>query len=330
MPGRPISIEGAGRARFAARLLVLLSAILPAPTAAAVAEAGPFVVVLGTAQDGGYPQAGCDGACCRRAWSDPAARRRVASLAVVDPGTGGRWLIDATPDFREQLHALDAVAPPGAGALVSGVLLTHAHVGHYSGLLHLGHEVIGARGVPVYAMPRMRRFLSGSGPWDQLVRYDNIELRPLQDGAPVDLAPGLTAIPFRVPHRDEYSETVGFRIRGPLRSVLYLPDIDKWSRWETPLPEALASVDVAYLDGSFFADGELPGRDMSQVRHPFIRETMELLRHLPAPERAKVRFLHLNHTNPALDPDGDARRQVREAGMRVAEEGEQFLLGRAD
>ena len=315
------------RAR-SSRLVLLLAALLMLAPAATAGEpaAGPFVVVLGIAQDGGYPQAGCEKSCCRRAWEDAPARRLVSSLGLVDPASGRRWMLDATPDFREQLHALDAVSTAPDAGPVSGVLLTHAHVGHYAGLLHLGHEVIGAREVPVHAMPRMNGFLSGAGPWDQLVRLRNIVLTPLQDGVPVAMAPGLRVTPFLVPHRDEYSETVGFRIRGPRRTVLYLPDIDKWSRWDTPLAQAIAGVDVAYVDGTFFGDGELPGRDMSQIKHPFIEETLSLLRELPLEERAKIRFIHLNHTNPALDPRGDAARAIRAAGMRVAVEGERIDL----
>ena len=70
-----------------------------------------------------------------------------------------------------------------------------------------------------------------------------------------------------IPHRDEYSETVGFVIRGPDRSALFLPDIDKWDRWERKIADVLADADVAYLDGTFFADGELLGRDMSKIPH---------------------------------------------------------------
>jgi pyrroloquinoline quinone biosynthesis protein B len=180
--------------------------------------------------------------------------------------------------------------------------------------------VMGAGGVPVYAMPRMAAFLAGNGPWSQLVELGNVEIRPLRDGQAVRLAEGLSVTPLLVPHRDEFSETVAFRIDGPERSMLFLPDVDKWERWATPLETVLATVDVAYLDGTFFAEGELPGRDMSQIPHPFIVETMERLRPLPAAERAKVRFIHLNHTNPALDPESDAARRIEAAGFAVARE----------
>src|SRR5690606_2339255 len=159
-----------------------------------------------------------------------------------------RWLIDATPDLPLQLLRLDATAPAASPAPgLAGILLTHAHVGHYAGLIHLGREVIGARGVPVYAMPRLAGFLRTNGPWELLLRLGNVELRPLAAGTPVRLGERLSATPLLVPHRDEYSETVAFVVAGPSRRLLWLPDIDKWERWDaagTRLEEVLAGVDV--------------------------------------------------------------------------------------
>ena len=128
-----------------------------------------------------------------------------------------------------------------------------------------------------------------------------------------------------VPHRDEYSETVGFRIRGPSRTIIYLPDIDKWERWELAIEDLMADADVAYLDGTFFAAEELPGRDMSEIPHPFIVESISRFKSLPAKERNKVRFIHANHTNP-IDPKSDASAAVTAAGHHVAKQGERFGL----
>jgi pyrroloquinoline quinone biosynthesis protein B len=298
-------------------LLVIAGCDAPERTpgsAAAVPATEPFAIVLGTAQDGGNPQAGTKPG---DAWA-PEHRRLVASLAIVDPASGERWLIDATPDFREQLVALDEVAPVEGVPGLAGIFLTHAHVGHYAGLIHLGHEVIGADAVPVYAMPRMREFLGTNGPWDQLVRFRNIALRPLEDGAPVQLNERITITPFLVPHRDEYSETVGFRIDGPNRSVVFLPDIDKWERWDRRIEDVVSDVDVAYLDGTFHQDGEIPGRAMAEIPHPFIVETMRRFEGLLAGEREKIRFIHLNRTNPVASDTSAARRVVEDAGFGVA------------
>jgi pyrroloquinoline quinone biosynthesis protein B len=291
-------------------------------------DEAPYVVVLGITQDGGVPQAG--------ATPDPDSeaeefKRHVVSLAIIDPETDERWMIDATPDFPEQLRALDRLAPVPETPGLRGILLTHAHMGHYTGLMHLGHEAIGAQLVPVYAMPRMAEFLKTNGPWSQLVRLENIVIHPLQDGTPVRLNRRLSVTPLLVPHRQEYSEVVGYRIEGPARSVLFVPDIDRWDEWGRDrqgqhLEDELARVDVAYLDGTFFADREIDGRDMSSFPHPFITTTMERLGPLPADERKKVRFIHLNHTNPALRHESAARRAIEAAGFRVAEELERVYL----
>jgi pyrroloquinoline quinone biosynthesis protein B len=284
-----------------------------------------YLVVLGIAQDAGFPQAGCRKNCCRDAWNSLTKRRSPASLAIVDSASRQRWLLECTPQFRDQLRLLGNAAPTKTLGL-DGVFLTHAHIGHYAGLIQLGREVMGTKRVPVYAMPRMKQFLQGNGPWSQLVTLGNIDIRELADARPVRLNQHLTVTPFLVPHRDEFSETVGFRIQGPNRSAIFLPDIDKWERWNTNIEDILRTVDVAYLDGTFFADGELPGRDMSKIPHPFVAETIERLAKLPARERAKVRFLHFNHTNPVLDPQSDAAEAVRAAGHRLAVEGERFDL----
>jgi pyrroloquinoline quinone biosynthesis protein B len=284
------------------------------------------VVVLGIAQDGGYPQAGCQKACCTRAWEDPKTRRHVSCIAIVDPQTSQRWIIDATPDFREQLRLLDGAFPTTERPGITAIFLTHAHMGHYTGLAHLGKEVMGTKGVPVYAMPRMEAYLRGNGPWDQLVRLENISLRTLQDGVPVSLNDRLTITPFVVPHRDEYTGTVGYRIEGPTGSVIYISDIDKWDRWDTSIVGLVSEVSRAYVDATFYAEGEIPGRSMADIPHPFIEETMQLFRDVPDTDKAKIRFLHLNHTNPAIDPNSKARRSIEAAGFKVADELEVFEL----
>jgi len=309
------------------RVLILLLPLLlvPASVASHPGHGEPFVVVLGVAQDAGHPQAACRKTCCDRAWSDPAARHRVASLGIVDPHSGQRWMIDATPDLPDQLRALADVGPPTARDRVDGVFLTHAHMGHYSGLLHLGREAVGAAGVPVFAMPRMRTFLEKNGPWSQLVTLENIVIEPLDPATPITLTPSLTVQPIVVPHRDEFSETVGFVVRGPTSSVLWLPDIDKWETWDRRIEDLIASVDAAFLDGTFYADGEV-GRPMAEIPHPFISESMARFAALPAAERSKIRFVHFNHTNPVLDPESAASKQVQEQGFKLARRGARVAL----
>lgn len=289
-------------------------------------NAAPYIVVLGVAQDAGFPQAGCQRACCTQAWREAVLRRHVTALALVDPQSSQRWLIDATPDFPEQLRRLDEVAATAHASFLNGIFLTHGHIGHYTGLMHLGREVMGAKALPVYVMPRMRTFLSTHGPWEQLVRLQNVKLQPLQHDSTITLNAGVTITPILVPHRDEYTETVGFRIAGPRHAVLFIPDIDKWEKWPRRIEDEIAQVEVAYLDGTFYAEGEIPGRNMAEIPHPFIVESMARFSSLPPHERAKIRFLHLNHTNPALILDSAAWRNLHNAGLFVAQEGEQFEL----
>ena len=282
------------------------------------APARPYTVVLGIAQDGGIPQAGCRKSCCTTG-----RHERVASLGLVDPASHRWWLIDATPDFPSQLGTMAAEAP---ACSLAGIFLTHAHIGHYTGLMHLGREAMGAHAVPVWAMPRMRGFLAANGPWGQLVKLDNIELQPLAADSAIALGDSLSVTPFRVPHRDEYSETVGFRITGPRGSVVYIPDIDKWERWDRRVEDQIAGAATAYLDGTFFDASELPGRDMSEIPHPFIVESLARFALLPAATRARIRFIHVNHTNCAAIAGTAERKRVEASGCRVAAGGERVTL----
>ncbi|MDG2131288.1 MAG: MBL fold metallo-hydrolase [Fuerstiella sp.] len=304
---------------------ICLSCLICSPLIADEPEANaPYVTVLGIAQDAGFPQAGCRKECCRAAWNDDTLRQYATCLAIVDPQHGQRWLIDCTPDFRDQLRVLDRHSPTDSSPGLDGILLTHAHIGHYAGLIHLGREVMGSNAVPVHAMPRMRQFLEKNGPWEQLVRLNQIDIRGLAAGQTEKLNRRIEVTPFLVPHRDEYSETVGFSIQGPARTVIYIPDIDKWERWAVRIEDILAAADIAYLDGTFFANGELPGRDMSRIPHPFVVESLSRFRKLSAKDRNKVRFIHANHTNPILNPSSAASRIVKAAGHHVAEQGECF------
>jgi len=295
------------------------------------ADLPPLLIVLGNAQAGGYPQIGCEKSCCAPAWATPNLRRFVSCLAVWDRVSGERFLFDCTPDFRDQLRLLDDVCAANdgeSGKLVSGVFPTHAHMGHYTGLMHLGREVLGARGVPVYAMPRMKYFLESNGPWSQLVDLKQIAISRLSAGSPVELNARLKVTPFLVPHRDEFSETVAFKIVGPNKSALYLPDIDKWERWEVPIESMIRMVDYAFLDGTFAEAAELPGRDMSEIPHPFVAESAARFSKLPLAERKKIWFIHFNHSNPIIRhlASESVHPLLRGTGMSAAKQGMQLEL----
>jgi len=293
-------------------VLVLLFAL-----AGFAAPAGPEAVVLGVAQDGGVPHAGCRQTLCVDARRDARRRQSVAALGLVDPIAGKRFLIDATPDFALQIEAL--------GGLPDGILLTHAHIGHYLGLVQLGREVLGARNVPVYCTPSMASFLRSNLPWSRLVALENIAIHEIQPGVELALTPDLHVTAFRVPHRDEDSDTVAFLVRGPDRKLLWLPDIDKWEKWDRKLADFLADPTlIAFVDGTFFSADELPGRSIAEVPHPLVPETMALVAAGSAQAR-RVVFVHLNHTNRLLW-DAAALREIEGKGFSVAREGQRVRL----
>jgi pyrroloquinoline quinone biosynthesis protein B len=276
------------------------------------------VTLLGNAQDAGVPQAGCVCENCRAAWSSAAQRKWVSALGLLDTGAGAWFLIDATPDFREQWRRMQTLAGP---AHLAGILITHAHIGHYTGLIHLGYEAMAARHLPLYGTRRFLDFVCAHAPWRQLVEQHNVGLHELVPDRWHPLTPALSVLPQCVPHRDEWSDTVAFIVRGPARQLLYLPDIDGWDLWALPVREVVANVDIALLDGSFFSPGELPGRDIAQIGHPVVMDTVERLRGLAT----DIRLIHLNHSNPLCRP-GPERAWLEAQGLRVGEAGDAWAL----
>ena len=283
-------------------------------------EKSPYVIILGIAQDGGAPHAACQKTCCVDKWSNPNLYKKVSSIGIVDPQSNEVWLIDATPDFAEQLHLL---TNNNKRALM-GIFITHAHIGHYTGLIHLGREVMGTKSTAVNVMPKMENFLRNNGPWSQLVDLKNISLSVLSNNKKVQLNSRLSIIPFQVPHRDEFSETVGFRVEGPSKSLVFIPDIDKWSKWETDIVDIVENSDYSILDGTFYDINELPGRDMSEIPHPFIIETMKLFK--KSHKKDSIYFIHLNHTNPVLNKDSVEHKKVIYNGFNISEFGQILKL----
>ncbi|MBV1887931.1 MAG: MBL fold metallo-hydrolase [Urechidicola sp.] len=278
----------------------------------------PYVFVLGVAQDAGYPQANCEKECCQRVYTNPENKRLVSSIAIIDPISNEEWIFDATPDFSEQLKLLNNQTRRPED-LPEGIFLTHAHIGHYTGLMYLGHEAMGAQNIPIYAMPRMTDYLKTNGPWNQLVQFNNISIQELQNMKSVQLNDRISVTPIQVPHRDEYSETVGFLININKKQILFVPDIDKWQLWEHSIKELIQQVDIALLDATFYKNGEI-NRDMSEVPHPFATESMDLFKTLSKEDKAKVHFIHFNHTNPLLIDESDAQKTALEKGFKVSEQ----------
>lgn len=235
-------------------------------------------------------------------------------------------MIDATPDFKYQLYELKNHAETNIKLNLEGILLTHAHIGHYTGLMHLGREAMGTKSMPVYVMPRMFEFLSSSGPWDQLVRLKNIKLEKVKSDSSMQLSESITVKPIEVPHRDEYTETVGYIITGPNKSCLYISDIDKWEYWDKHIEDFISEVDYAFLDATFFDGSEIPGRNMSEIPHPFIVESMSRFKDISDENKEKIHFIHFNHTNPVLQPNHPVRKLILDAGYKIAEENMMLTL----
>lgn len=285
-----------------------------------------FIVILGIAQDAGYPQIGCEKECCKAFWNGKEEKKYTTCLALVDRSTEKYWLFEATPDIKEQLHNLQPFLFGKPDYLPDGIFITHAHIGHYSGLMQFGKEAMGATNIPVGAMPRLDSFFINNGPWSQLVKQQNIKLQLLKADSSVDLSTTLKITPIKVPHRDEYSETVGFVIEASNKRILFIPDIDKWEKWDRNIIEEIGKVDMALLDGTFYKNGELPGRDMREVPHPFVEESMQRFSSLPSELKSKITFIHFNHTNPLLKKESAEKQAVIKQGYNVAKENEVIAL----
>lgn len=302
------------RLRPAAALVLLAAGCAAAnPRVMVCWERIPDVISLGAAQDAGFPHLGCFRACCEGART--AGRREpVAALGIV--GESGWWLVDATPDLPQQVHQM--------GSLPQGILLTHAHVGHYTGLMYLGREGLNAQRMPVYCSEKMAEFLRANAPWDQLVRLENIEIRPFQTGEILTPDPWIQIEPIAVPHRNEYADThaLGIMLQDR-RPLLYMPDLDRWeSGWSQDPGALLNRFPTLVLDGTFYSADDLPGRDMSEIPHPPVVTTLEFLQRLGVPHQ--LWFTHLNHTNPLWDPHSAAAQEAQRIGYSVARSGAQL------
>ena len=280
-------------------------------------KTNPYLMVLGITQDTGYPQINCSESCCEAAWDKTELKKMTTSLAIVDPISNQQWILDATPNITEQLHLLNKTS---GIKNIEGIFITHAHIGHYTGLMYFGKEGMNTSKIPVYVMPKMKKFLEKNAPWSQLVKSKNISLNLIKDQSFIQLNERIRITPFLVPHRDDYSETVGFKIQTKSKSSIFIPDIDKWEIWDKDIISIVKDTDYAFLDGTFYKNGEL-NRDMSQIPHPFIKESMELFSKLPNRDKNKIYFIHMNHTNPLLIENSKEKNKVHENGFNVAVQG---------
>jgi pyrroloquinoline quinone biosynthesis protein B len=317
--------------KFINYIIVTIFILLAFPTHKAISQSALCdikLVVLGVGQDAGAPQIGN---FSDPAWSDLSLRQTATSIAVVEEVEGARYLFEATPHITEQLQLLDDLAPmPDTNLGLDGVFLTHAHIGHYAGLMFFGVEAANTKDLPVYAMPRMGKYIRENGPWSQLVRLNNITTVPIADGKALKVSQTVSVTPFLVPHRDEYSETVGFKIKTDTKSAFFLPDIDSWSEWQKEFNISLEDIinqnDLVFIDATFFDDEELGGRDMSQIPHPRVSMSMKRLKNLSIEQKNRVHFIHYNHTNPIRYTDSKESQLVINNGFNIARAGDIHCL----
>ena len=274
--------------------------------------------ILGVVQDGGMPHLGNNKTCCENIKKD----KYVTSLMLMNNENNESFLFDASPDINKQLNFMgDRIKKD-----LKGIFLTHAHIGHYTGLMYFGREALNSKLVNVYAMPRMKKFLEENGPWSQLVSLQNISIIELSNESKISIDSNVIVQPVEVPHRAEFSETVGYKIYGPNKTALFIPDIDKWYLWEKSIVDEIKQVDYAIIDATFYDSEEVNYRDISEIPHPFVTESMDLFDSIDIREKNKIYFIHLNHTNPLINKDSDQYKLVRSKGYNVAEEGMKLNL----
>ena len=274
--------------------------------------------ILGVVQDGGMPHLGNNETCCENIKQD----KYVTSLMLMNNENNESFLFDASPDINKQLNFMgDRIKKD-----LKGIFLTHAHIGHYTGLMYFGREALNSKLVNVYAMPRMKKFLDENGPWSQLVSLQNISIIELNNESKISIDSNVIVQPVEVPHRAEFSETVGYKIYGPNKTALFIPDIDKWYLWEKSIVDEIEQVDYAIIDATFYDSKEVNYRDISEIPHPFVTESMDLFDSIDIKEKNKIYFIHLNHTNPLINKDSDQYKLVRNKGYNVAEEGMKLNL----
>lgn len=282
------------------------------------------VYVLGTAQDAGYPHIGCRKQCCRLAL-DSHRHEPVTCLAVTDSATRKWWLFEATPDITHQLNLFRSLTDSAYPYLPEAVFITHAHIGHYTGLMYFGREGMNTKQLPVYVGAEMEKYLRKNGPWSQLVSIGNIALKGVKREDSVMLG-ALCVRFYRVFHRSEFAKPFGFSISVHQKRILFVPDTDHWYAWHKlfhTLPGEIGRHDLSFIDATFYSGDELPGRKMEEVKHPLVTETMKLLDRYPDSVRARVQFIHFNHTNPLLwNPE--IQQSVKSAGYGVARTGRRY------
>lgn len=300
------------------------------------------VTVLGMAQDGGRPQPSCYKSCC--AALTQADVRYPVALGVVD-GTIIH-LFETSRYLGEQLRFLWKLPASNIPENIDHVWITHAHWGHIDGLGLFGRETMNCKGVRLHVSESMASLIRRSPSWNAMVDQGVFLIDVFPN--PTDLkivvkyasdqttttSSALSIEPIPIPHRAELSDTHAFVIRGPHKSLLFLPDHDTWEKTLsfhrcTSIRQFLQSfrIDIALLDGTFWSYEELGNiRDQSQVPHPPVSETITLLGTRNPEQDPVIYFTHLNHTNPLYDSGSVQYQTLLDMGWDVAYQGMTFTL----
>ena len=278
------------------------------------------LVLLGIAQDGGRPQAGCSKPCC--IGLEPNKHSFPTSLGII--GQDKLHIIDVTRSLGNQLQYLDNRVP-------DEVWLTHAHIGHIDGLGLFGRETMNVKGAKLHVSKRMLELINQTPHWQIMIEQGVFSIDEISNGESRQKA-GFSITPILVPHRGELSDTHAFILRGENKSLLYLPDHDSWDETLSlygmnTIREWLASlnVDIALLDGTFWSYDELSERSQQVVPHPPIKQTIDMLGYKQQGD-PDIIFFHLNHTNPVYDEWSEEHTKVVEMGWSIAKQGMRFKI----
>jgi pyrroloquinoline quinone biosynthesis protein B len=292
---------------------------------------GVSVTILGTAQDGGIPQAGCSCQRCLDAHRDLKLRKYPVSLGILGVD-GTKHIIEITKNLSEQL----VIWTPEKNDLFipETVSITHLHLGHIEGIGQLGKPVMGLREVDVYLSPKNKDVFDNRSDIVLMEDEGNIRTHSKNFYHPFEPKDGcgfsLQFIP--IPHRSELGDNAAIIIKAEGKSILFMPDQDSWSdtldyHSKENIRDFLKMFDIdeALIDGTFWNMNELPRRDISKIPHPTIQETIQLLgsKREGDPE---ISFLHLNHSNPVNDLGSEQRKVVEENGWKISEIGDVLKL----
>jgi len=308
------------------------------------------VKVLGSAAGGGFPQWNCGCANCSRVRRGVfKGRARTQAQVAISPAGSTWFLLNASPDLRQQISATPELAPKDAGrnTPIAAIILTSADVDSVLGLLHLREF----QPLRLYSTPSVRRAviaenslfrtLERSRPpvqWEDLRVKDAVQLCP-GSGQKAEEVLSCTAIPLGGQFPDYLSDglraklekteaVIGLEIVHGGKRLFYAPSLagrgEEWKR-------AVSDSDLALLDGTFWTDDELvkvqgSAKTARQMGHLPLSGAGGLLEEMQGARKPRRVLIHLNNTNPVLDEESSAHRAVRDAGWEVAYDGMEIPL----